>query len=60
MRKTYLGTQFEWIDEDHRQGKSRAYRLFSHGAIRVGKREVRVTPRHIEIWLKKNLIKEVE
>jgi len=56
--RTYFGSTYRWIDERHRENKTRAYRLFHFGQIMVGRRSLTVTPKHIDDWLEKKFIEE--
>ena len=57
-KRKYFGRMYGWVNEEHRKGRTRAYSLFDYGQIMVGKRAYKVTPRHIELWLKKGFIRE--
>jgi len=60
MNRIYYGTEYEWANKKHQESRTRAYRLFEYGQIEIGKRTLRMTPYHIELWLKKKMVAEVE
>lgn len=60
MNRIYFGTKYEWANKKHEEARTRAYLLFKYGRFTIGKKTLEVEPYHIELWLKKKLIKEVK
>jgi len=57
--REYFDTDYKWINEDHEINETRAYTLFKHGKLLLARRTITVEPRHIDLWLEKTLIEEV-